>query len=226
MSALHLNGSTDVVLAAITEPRFAGADLRVLLLLAGRRHPAHWKDGGWCCLSHRQIAEELGVHLVTVRNSLKRLEVLGYVESRRRARKDGGDAPKLYRVRIPGSDEATPLGIVTAFVARDRRIDPALIRGRSRGSRDVVDARQLAEYLCVTHLDRPSSQVAPHFGRHRSTVDHALQAMEDRREDPAIDAWLDRLVARLTHLTRSRRRRSPRREALTRLERGLAAGAL
>ena len=57
--------------------------------------------------------------------------------------------------------------------------------------------RQLAIYLSHVMLERPQDVVAFLFERDRSTVAHAVQSMEDRREEPRLEAEIARIEARL-----------------------------
>ncbi|GAA0548494.1 hypothetical protein GCM10008941_30510 [Rhizomicrobium palustre] len=69
-----------------------------------------------------------------------------------------------------------------------------------RGGRDAAFARQVAMYLCRLVYEMPLSEIAECFGRDRSTVGHAVQRIEDAREDAEFDeamAWLEHVVGRL-----------------------------
>jgi hypothetical protein len=57
--------------------------------------------------------------------------------------------------------------------------------------------RQIAMYVCHVQLGIPMSDIGPCFGRDRTTVGHACQVVEDRRDEPAFDefvAMLERLA--------------------------------
>ena len=54
-------------------------------------------------------------------------------------------------------------------------------------------ARQVAMYLAHVTFELNLARVGFAFGRDRSTASHACQIVEDRRDDPAFDAWLDGL---------------------------------
>ena len=62
-----------------------------------------------------------------------------------------------------------------------------------RGSRRVCGARHLAMYLAHVAVGRQYLQVARLFGRDRSTVMSACAQIEDRRDDPAFDAYVTTL---------------------------------
>ncbi|WP_341992594.1 helix-turn-helix domain-containing protein [Azorhizobium sp. AG788] len=54
----------------------------------------------------------------------------------------------------------------------------------------VAAARQLAMYLAHVGLGLSQHQVAVGFARHRRTVAHACNRVEDRRDDANFDAQL------------------------------------
>ncbi|MDX3928840.1 MAG: helix-turn-helix domain-containing protein [Shinella sp.] len=50
--------------------------------------------------------------------------------------------------------------------------------------------RQIAMYVCHVVLQIPMSDIGPAFGRDRTTVGHACNVVEDRRDDPAFDEFV------------------------------------
>jgi len=76
------------------------------------------------------------------------------------------------------------------------RRDPATRRilGREPG---LGAARRLAIYLAVTHFAVPPASLARGAGMSRQQVSQALAAVEDGREDPALDARVEALAAAL-----------------------------
>ncbi|MCA2373698.1 DNA replication protein [Agrobacterium genomosp. 3 str. CIP 111-78] len=63
--------------------------------------------------------------------------------------------------------------------------------------RSECHVRQIAMYVCHVQLGIPMSDIGPCFGRDRTTVGHACQVIEDRRDEPAFDefvAALERLA--------------------------------
>jgi hypothetical protein len=78
----------------------------------------------------------------------------------------------------------------------------------------VAAARQLAMYLVHVALGVNFTRVGRLFGRDRSTVAHACQCVEDRRDDPAFDALVDTLEGTLHSLMQAEVERTvPRRKA-------------
>ena len=63
----------------------------------------------------------------------------------------------------------------------------------TRRTADVAFARQSAMYLAHVAFGLNYSKVARAFGRDRTTAAHACQLIEERRDDPAVDAVLGSL---------------------------------
>ncbi|MFT3726300.1 MAG: helix-turn-helix domain-containing protein [Terricaulis sp.] len=76
-------------------------------------------------------------------------------------------------------------------------VDEADIMDTSRGSAQAAFARQVAMYLCHTAFELSLSRVATSFDRDRSTVAHACHLIEDRRDEPQFELWIDALEAML-----------------------------
>lgn len=72
---------------------------------------------------------------------------------------------------------------------------PQAIEAPTRGARAVAFARQTAMYLAHVSFGMSLSRVATAFGRDRSTVAHACQVIEDRRDEPVFDARVEQLEA-------------------------------
>lgn len=71
------------------------------------------------------------------------------------------------------------------------RVESILSEGR--GTLDVARARQVSMYLAHVAVGMSLARVAQAFDRDRSTVAHACQIIEDRRDDPAFEAWIETL---------------------------------
>jgi chromosomal replication initiation ATPase DnaA len=67
------------------------------------------------------------------------------------------------------------------------------LRAPTRRSPLAAFARQTAMYLAHTVLGRSFSEVGVLFDRDRTTAAHACRLVEERRDDPAIDAILHAL---------------------------------
>lgn len=56
--------------------------------------------------------------------------------------------------------------------------------------RITCHVQQISMYVCHVILQISMTDVARAFGRNRSTVSHACQTVEDRRDDPAYDDFV------------------------------------
>ncbi|MBL8596296.1 MULTISPECIES: helix-turn-helix domain-containing protein [unclassified Devosia] len=86
--------------------------------------------------------------------------------------------------------------LLTQLVAQERRVSLTSLLRRSRGSGHAAAARQLAMYLCHVLLKRPQDVVAELFHRDRTTVAHAMQSIEDCRDDPGVEGEIARIEQR------------------------------
>ncbi len=66
------------------------------------------------------------------------------------------------------------------------------VEGDSRSPRHVL-ARQVAMYIASVGFGMSYARVAAALGRDRSTIQHACRVVEDRRDDPAFDRWIEAL---------------------------------
>ncbi len=67
-----------------------------------------------------------------------------------------------------------------------------------RGNQDVSRGRQVAMYLAHVGLGMSLARVGYAFGRDRSTVAHGCQLVEEFRDDPEFDIWIERLETGLS----------------------------
>ncbi len=65
-------------------------------------------------------------------------------------------------------------------------------------SAETVLARALAMYLSHIGFGMSYGRVSQVFGRDRSTVADACRQIEERREDPRFDRWLEALERSIT----------------------------
>lgn len=77
---------------------------------------------------------------------------------------------------------------------------------RSRGFGRAARARQTAIYLAHVLLSRSQQDVALMFNRDRTTVAHAVQMIEDRRDDPRVERLIQRIERRYQRTLVARRR--------------------
>lgn len=92
-------------------------------------------------------------------------------------------------------DRAYLAGALTAF-ALGLKLEDVLSGGR--GSPAESRARHIAMYLLRTGLGMSLGRVARAFNRDRSTVAYACQIIEDLRDDPDFDIWIEQLSVGLS----------------------------
>jgi chromosomal replication initiation ATPase DnaA len=95
----------------------------------------------------------------------------------------------------------TPIGVGRAAVRQ--AIDPAVaavfdveiadLRAATRSSPRAAFARQVAMYLAHVVCGLSLTAVGALFQRDRTTVAHACGVIEDRRDDPDLDARIEHL---------------------------------
>ncbi|MGQ0673717.1 MAG: helix-turn-helix domain-containing protein [Hyphomicrobium sp.] len=83
--------------------------------------------------------------------------------------------------------------VIEAVVAQVFGIGPTELGLATRGRAPAAEARQVAMYLAHTSLGIPMSGVGNLFARDRTTVAHACEVVEDRRDDPTFDHALQLL---------------------------------
>jgi Bacterial dnaA protein helix-turn-helix len=72
-------------------------------------------------------------------------------------------------------------------------VAPELLSFPSRGRAPVCQARQVSMYVAHVCFSLSMTQVGQMFGRDRSTVAHACEVTEQRRDNAAFDAFLSRV---------------------------------
>lgn len=100
----------------------------------------------------------------------------------------GGEGPS---VRVPSCVLAAMVAVQSGGCAAQ-----AVMEVASRAA-PLARSRQLAMYLAHVVLGLTQGQVARGFRRDRRTVAHACRCIEERRDDPAFDAHVAGLEARL-----------------------------
>ena len=78
-------------------------------------------------------------------------------------------------------------------VARVFDVELNLMQLPTRGRAKVAMARQVAMYLAHVACGLSLTEVGELFRRDRTTVSHACQVVEDRRDDPAFDQAIELL---------------------------------
>jgi chromosomal replication initiation ATPase DnaA len=91
--------------------------------------------------------------------------------------------------RHPAPDYAA----LALLVAGRFGVPPTELRSRARGCAAVAFARQVAMYLAHVSFGANYTEVGRAFGRDRTTAAHACRLVEERRDDPRLEAVLDQL---------------------------------
>lgn len=87
--------------------------------------------------------------------------------------------------------------LAASLVAYALGLTHSAILAPGRGSRAASHGRHIAMYLAHVGLGLSLARVAYAFDRDRSTVADGWHAIEDRRDDPEFDMWLQQLEAGL-----------------------------
>ena len=82
--------------------------------------------------------------------------------------------------------------LVMHLVAGTLSVPVSRMAGPSRGAREAT-ARILSYYVTRTAFGMSLSRVAAAFRRDRSTIAHGSNRMEDKRDDPRFDRWVEAL---------------------------------
>jgi chromosomal replication initiation ATPase DnaA len=91
------------------------------------------------------------------------------------------------------SAEAELCGMMETAVAACFAVSLDDLHAPTRRSPAAAFARQCAMYLAHVLFGLSHSAVAAQFGRDRTTAAHAVRLVEERRDDPAVDALLRKL---------------------------------
>ena len=92
--------------------------------------------------------------------------------------------------RVAADRSRVAMAVAMAAAALDTTIDA--VNGDSRAVRAVF-ARQVAMYIASVGFGISCARVAAALGRDRTTVTYACRLIEDRRDDPAFDRWIEAL---------------------------------
>lgn len=96
------------------------------------------------------------------------------------------------------SPQQKQIWLVQATVSHAKGVSLQALCAPTRRSPRVAWARQMAMYLCHVVFSISISDVARAFGRDPSTVVHALQRVEEMRDNVEQDKELDMLETFLT----------------------------
>lgn len=100
-------------------------------------------------------------------------------------------------------DEPSLRHLIEEIVADIFEVEIAALRGPTRGRARSALARQVAMYIAHVGLSLTLTEVGNLFGRDRTTVAHACQVVERRRDDDQFDEAVVLLEMIVRALTRS-----------------------
>lgn len=90
--------------------------------------------------------------------------------------------------------------VVEQAVAMAFQVPLREIRARTRRRAPIAFARQVAMYLAHVAYGLTLTEVGALFARDRTTVAHTCGIVEDRRDDPIFDIFLDHLETSIVRL--------------------------
>tara|TARA_A100001201_G_C4009561_1_gene177094 strand:- start:2 stop:418 length:417 start_codon:yes stop_codon:yes gene_type:complete len=97
---------------------------------------------------------------------------------------------KTRAPNLSGSEQMMT-GLVREVVCSVFFLSQSELTSKNRGKAHIAFARQVAMYLANISLGLTFTEIGTDFGRDRTTVAHACQLIEDKREDPDFDWSLD-----------------------------------
>lgn len=103
---------------------------------------------------------------------------------------NGPAEPRTVRAQAAGLTDRLETIVAAAFA-----VPVQALRSRTRGKARTALARQSAIYLAHVAFGMSCADAGRMFGRDRTTAAHACRVIEDRREDPSLDAMLSALEA-------------------------------
>lgn len=95
----------------------------------------------------------------------------------------------------PGFARLTVSAVGLEFGLPDLTLEKSL---RAGATKQEIFARQVAAYLCQTVFDMSIPRVAQLFSRDRSTIVHALNVVEEGRDDAVFNRKLSKVESFLT----------------------------
>ena len=83
--------------------------------------------------------------------------------------------------------------LINQMLASGARISADKLLKSERGDANISRARQIAIYLMHTSLSFTYGEVSRIYGRDRTTIAHSCKVVEDLRDDPVFDGWIEQL---------------------------------
>lgn len=118
----------------------------------------------------------------------------------------GAITQQMYEVRRYSHNKPPILSsglarrVVEQAVAMAFQVPLRELRARTRRRASIAFARQVAMYLAHVAYGLTLTEVGVLFTRDRTTVAHACGIVEDRRDDPIFDIFLDHLETSIVRL--------------------------
>ena len=94
---------------------------------------------------------------------------------------------------VPDMNVSLVHGFISQVIASIYEIDVAHLLAPTRGNATIALARQVAMYLAHVGCGLTLTEVGRQFGRDRTTVAHACEVVEERREDELFDQMIELL---------------------------------
>ena len=98
---------------------------------------------------------------------------------------------------------ATVLACIELVVCPALGVTCNELRARTRSRASVAFARQVAMYLAHVVYGMSLKEAAALFYRDRTTASHACSVIEDRRDDPTFDTFMEHIELAIIHLRRA-----------------------
>jgi hypothetical protein len=105
----------------------------------------------------------------------------------------GRPEPSVPRVRRPDPAARIRCDVAAELAGALLGVPVAKIRHARRQRAPICRARHVAMYIANVSFRVSLTAMAAEFGRDRSSCSHAVARIEDKRDDPALDALLARL---------------------------------
>lgn len=102
-------------------------------------------------------------------------------------------AARAEQRQVKDIEHTAQVALTQETIATVFKVSIAEMRAPTRRTAPVALARQVAMYLMHVVFGLSLSAVGRYFNRDRTTAAHACRQIEDRRDDPAFDALIDRL---------------------------------
>jgi len=100
------------------------------------------------------------------------------------------------------TDDARTLASIEIVVCPALGVTSSDLRARTRSRASVAFARQVSMYLAHVVYGMSLKDAASLFHRDRTTAAHACSVIEDKRDDPAFDAFMEHIELAILHLRR------------------------